>query len=70
VLERSGVRAGQIAGVFAHGANAPLVKDPKAPANRRLAILAVRKGFETALAYGASRQLPAAPRAKPAPSKP
>jgi chemotaxis protein MotB len=71
VLERSGVRPGQIAGVFAHGANAPLVKDPKAPANRRLAILAVRRGFEAALAYGANRQQPAAPSpvAKPPPAR-
>jgi len=60
VLERSGVRQGQIAGVFAHGSNAPLVKDPKAPANRRLAILAVRRGFESALAYGANRRQEAA----------
>jgi chemotaxis protein MotB len=52
VLEKSGVRAGQITGVFAHASNAPLVKDAMAPANRRLAILAVRKGFEAALAYG------------------
>jgi chemotaxis protein MotB len=56
VLEKSGVRAGQITGVFAHGANAPLVKDPKAPANRRLAILAVRQGFEAAIAYGMLKQ--------------
>ena len=52
VLEKSGVRPGQITGVFAHASNAPLVKDNMAPANRRLAILAVRKGFEAALAYG------------------
>jgi chemotaxis protein MotB len=67
VLERSGVRPAQITGVFAHGANAPLVKDPKAPENRRLAILAVRKGFETALGYGASTR-PFAPAPRTAPS--
>jgi chemotaxis protein MotB len=52
VLEKSGVRAGQITGVFAHASNAPLVKDVKNPQNRRLAIMAVRRGFESALAYG------------------
>jgi chemotaxis protein MotB len=52
VLEKSGVRAGQITGVFAHASNAPLVKDAKDPQNRRLAIMAVRHGFEAALAYG------------------
>jgi chemotaxis protein MotB len=52
VLEKAGVRPGQITGVFAHGANAPLVKDGSAPANRRLAIMAVRRGFESAVAYG------------------
>jgi chemotaxis protein MotB len=52
VLEKAGVRAGQITGVFAHASNAPLVKDVKDPQNRRLAIMAVRRGFEAALAYG------------------
>jgi chemotaxis protein MotB len=56
VLEKAGVRPGQITGVFAHGSNAPLVKDPLAPANRRLAILAVRQGFEAAIAYGMLKQ--------------
>jgi chemotaxis protein MotB len=56
VLEKAGVRPGQITGVFAHGANAPLLKDPLAPANRRLAILAVRQGFEAAIAYGMLKQ--------------
>jgi chemotaxis protein MotB len=56
VLEKAGVRQGQITGVFAHGANAPLLKDPLAPANRRLAILAVRQGFEAAIAYGMLKQ--------------
>ena len=52
VLEKSGIRPGQITGVFAHASNAPIVKDMKDPANRRLAIMAVRRGFESALAYG------------------
>ena len=56
VLEKAGVRSGQITGVFAHSSNAPLAKDPLAPANRRLAILAVRKGFEAAIAYGMMKQ--------------
>jgi chemotaxis protein MotB len=56
VLEKAGVKPGQITGVFAHASNAPLVKDSMAPSNRRLAILAVRKGFEAALAYGMLKQ--------------
>jgi chemotaxis protein MotB len=56
VLEKGGVRPGQITGVFSHSSNAPLAKDPLAPANRRLAILAVRKGFEAAIAYGMMKQ--------------
>jgi chemotaxis protein MotB len=55
VLERAGVRKGQISGVFAHGSTAPLVKNPVDPRNRRLAILAVRRGYESALAYGSSK---------------
>jgi len=56
VLEKSGVREGQITGVFAHGEKAPLVRDPLSSKNRRLAILAVRKGLESALAYGSMRE--------------
>jgi chemotaxis protein MotB len=56
VLEKSGVRPGQITGVFAHASNAPLARDGMAPGNRRLAILAVRKGFEAAIAYGMLKQ--------------
>jgi chemotaxis protein MotB len=52
VLEKSGTRPGQVTGVFAHASNAPLAKDPKDSSNRRLAIMAVRHGFEAALAYG------------------
>ena len=55
VLERSGVRSGQITGVFAHGSSAPLVKDTYSPQNRRLAILAVRKGYEAASNYGGTK---------------
>jgi chemotaxis protein MotB len=46
VLEGAGLREGQVSGVFAHGAMAPLVPDPNAPENRRLSILAVRRGLE------------------------
>jgi chemotaxis protein MotB len=55
VLERAGLRKGQIAGVFAQGSSALLnTKEPFAPENRRLAILAVRRGFEKAAAGGTS----------------
>jgi chemotaxis protein MotB len=43
VLSDTGVRAGQIVGVFAHADNSPIdPKDPYAESNRRLAILALR----------------------------
>jgi chemotaxis protein MotB len=65
VLEKSGLKKGQIGGVFAHGSSALYdQKQPFAPENRRLAILAVRKGLET---Y-ASQGLNAKP--QPAPTKP
>lgn len=53
VLEKSGLRAGQVSGVFAHGATA-LMKpdDPFAAENRRLSILAVRRGMEKVAASG------------------
>ncbi|MFZ5889871.1 MAG: flagellar motor protein MotB [Myxococcota bacterium] len=55
VLERSGLRKGQVAGVFAHGDSALLnTKEPFAPENRRLAILAVRRGLEKVAATGTS----------------
>jgi chemotaxis protein MotB len=41
-LERNGVPPGLIAGVYAHGSTMPIVKDPKSPMNRRLAIFARR----------------------------
>jgi chemotaxis protein MotB len=55
VLEKAGVKNGQIIGVFAHGSSAPLVKDALSPQNRRLAILAVRKGFESAAGTGPAK---------------
>jgi chemotaxis protein MotB len=55
VLEKSGLRPGQVSGVFAHGATA-LMKpdDPFAPENRRLSILAVRRGMEKVASTGQS----------------
>jgi chemotaxis protein MotB len=41
-LERSGVPAELIAGVYAHGSTMPIDKDPKSPMNRRLSIFARR----------------------------
>ena len=66
VLEKSGLRVGQVSGVFAHGATA-LMKpdDPFAPENRRLSILAVRRGMEKAAARGQPAGSGAAPKAKP-----
>jgi len=53
VLNESGVRPGQIVGVFAHADSSPYVPDdPKADANRRLAILAVMRGLEDVTARG------------------
>lgn len=47
VLDRAGLRKGQVSGVFAHGDSALQKPDqPFAPENRRLAILAVRRGME------------------------
>jgi chemotaxis protein MotB len=52
-LEANGLRPGQLAGVFAHGSVSPYVKDsPLDPRNRRLAILAVRRGAEEFAAKG------------------
>jgi chemotaxis protein MotB len=46
VLERSGLPEKRLAGVFAHGASAPLdPEDPNAAANRRLSILAIPPGL-------------------------
>ena len=53
VLEKSGLREGQVSGVFAHGATALMnTEEPFAPENRRLSILAVRKGMEKVAARG------------------
>src|SRR6478752_6607159 len=66
VLEKSGLRKGQIGGVFAHGSSALYnPKQPYAPENRRLAILAVRKGMETYAAQGVSAKSGPAPVAPP-----
>src|SRR6187551_813371 len=53
ILEKSGLRSGQVSGVFAHGATALMKPDePFAAENRRLSILAVRKGMEKVAARG------------------
>jgi chemotaxis protein MotB len=53
VLEKSGLKTGQVGGVFAHGSSALYdAKNPFAPENRRLAILAVRRGMEQVAAQG------------------
>jgi chemotaxis protein MotB len=65
VLEKSGLRAGQVSGVFAHGATALMNPDePFAPENRRLSILAVRRGMEKMAARGTPTDLSDAPKAK------
>ena len=52
-LESHGIREGQLAGVFAHGSVSLYVRDsPLDPRNRRLAILAVRRGAEEFAAKG------------------
>ncbi len=52
-LESHGIRPGQLSGVFAHGSVSLYVKDsPLDPRNRRLAILAVRRGAEEFVAKG------------------
>jgi chemotaxis protein MotB len=62
VLERAGLRKGQISGVFAHGdSSLSNPKEPFAPENRRLAILAVRRGLERVAARGATAPPQSAP---------
>ncbi len=57
VLEQNGLQKGQVGGVFAHGSSALYnPQDPYAPENRRLAILAVRRGMEKVAAQGLPRQ--------------
>src|SRR5689334_2376125 len=72
VLEKNGLKKGQVGGVFAHGSSALYnQQDPNAPENRRLAILAVRRGMETYAAQGVTAAPPAAaakPVAPPAPA--
>ena len=59
VLEKSGLRENQVSGVFAHGATALMNADePFAPENRRLSILAVRKGMEKVAARGKAMDAP------------
>ncbi|HVY30494.1 MAG TPA: flagellar motor protein MotB [Polyangiaceae bacterium] len=72
VLEKNGLKKGQVGGVFAHGSSALYnPKDPFAPENRRLAILAVRRGMETYAAQGVTAQPQAHPTTpKPAPAPP
>jgi chemotaxis protein MotB len=58
VLEATGIREGQVAGVYAHGSTQPVVKkNPLDPANRRLAILAMRRGFEKETSTGVIQPL-------------
>jgi len=59
VLEASGLRKGQVAGVFAHGDSSLInTKEPFAPENRRLALLAVRRGLEKVAARGTKQTKP------------
>jgi chemotaxis protein MotB len=45
ILELNGFPEDKLVGVFAHGASSPLnPSDPKAPANRRLSLLALPPG--------------------------
>src|SRR5450432_4180878 len=68
ILEKSGLRTGQVSGVFAHGATALMNPDePFAPENRRLSILAVRRGMEKMAARGQATESSDAPKAKPKP---
>jgi len=68
ILEKSGLRTGQVSGVFAHGATA-LMKpdDPFAAENRRLSILAVRRGMEKVAARGQDFEADGEPQATPKP---
>jgi chemotaxis protein MotB len=53
VLDEFGLRPGQVSGVFSHASSSPYVKDdPFSPKNRRLAILAVRRGAEDMASRG------------------
>jgi len=57
VMEDKGLRPGQVSGVFAHASSAPYIKDdPFSSKNRRLAILAVRRGAEDFAARGLPAQ--------------
>jgi chemotaxis protein MotB len=66
ILEKSGLRAGQVSGVFAHGATALMKPDePFAAENRRLSILAVRRGLEKVAARGVDNGDEEQPKPKP-----
>ena len=59
ILESHGLREGQLSGVFAHGsASLYTPKNPLDSRNRRLAILAVRRGAEDFAAKGLAPQGP------------
>jgi chemotaxis protein MotB len=63
-LEEHGLTPGQVSGVFAHGSSSPYVKDdPFSSKNRRLAILAVKRGHEAPGARGTPNN-----QGKPAPA--
>jgi len=58
ILETHGLRDGQLSGVFAHGsASLYITKNPLDSRNRRLAILAVRRGAEDFAAKGVKPQV-------------
>jgi chemotaxis protein MotB len=66
ILEKSGLRNGQVSGVFAHGATALMKpEEPFAAENRRLSILAVRRGMEKVAARGQDEEDKQRPKAKP-----
>jgi len=59
VIEEAGLPKGQIAGVFAHGDTSLMNrKEPFAPENRRLAILAVRRGMDELAAKAQAKPKP------------
>jgi chemotaxis protein MotB len=64
VLDEHGLRPGQVSGVFSHASSSPYVRDdPFSPKNRRLAILAVRRGGEDLASRGIGSDVPKAPNA-------
>jgi chemotaxis protein MotB len=66
ILEQSGLRTGQVSGVFAHGSTVPFnAADPLAPENRRISILAVRAGAEKNVELGQPVEDSLPPKTKP-----